>query len=172
MKTVAIMHIKKKARKEDKMQMTLYAILFLMDINTGKGTEWNRLVWRFSLEDLQVPEEQEKLDNDKGSAGDEVSAGSVDFDDEPDHEDGSNQEQQGADHGVDSFLKCGRMLSGTLEVVAYKPPGSDVQEVEHEEHDVDDNADKVESRRESETSFSEARASSVPVSTISIHGLL
>lgn len=49
-----------------------------------------------------------------------------------------------------------------MTISTHQSPGSDVEEVQDEENDVDNDADKVESRGKTETTLAEAGTSSVP----------
>lgn len=111
------------------------------------GKTGDDLVRGFSLENLEIPQEQEELNDDESRTCDEPSALGVDFDEEPDDEDRGDEEENGAHDGVDSL----------------QSPGADVEEVQDEQDDVNDDTDEVESRRESEATLSEAGTSSVPL---------
>jgi len=105
------------------------------------------LVGRFALEDLDIPQEQQKFDDDKDRSGDERATRALPLNDVPDDQHGGNKEQHCGNHRVDSL----------------EFPDGQVHEVQDEEDNVDDNNDEVQTAGEAETSLAEARLAAIPV---------
>lgn len=88
-----------------------------LGIGLAKSLATRDLVGGLSLEDLDIPEEETEFDDNQAGRDDEESGGAVVLDDEPDHEDGGDQEQDGGDHRVDTLLErdsVGRRGTGGL----------------------------------------------------------
>jgi len=105
------------------------------------------LVASFSAKNFQIVKVQHELDDDQNSGDDQLGVVSVVSEDEPDHQDGSNQEEDSSDQRGD-----------LLELVA-----GESQEVQDEQNDVDDHEHEVETRGEPSATFMEAGRSAEPV---------
>ena len=110
------------------------------------GELQNSLVGGFSLEDLDIPEEEKHLDEEQDRGDDSGGVPVVMLDHVPEVETGSDGEEDSGHQGVD-----------TLEL-----PDGEVEEVQDEENNVDHYDNKVKTGDESETSFREAGFSSIP----------
>jgi len=82
-----------------------------------------------SAQDLVIVEEEQELHYSQNGGNDRSGMVNVVFDDEPDEQNRGDQEQDGSDHCVDLF----QVVRGQRE------------EVEDEQNDVDNNANKVQS---------------------------
>ena len=98
------------------------------------------------MEDLDVPEEENHLHEEQDCGDDSGGVPVVTLDHVPEVDTSSNSEEDCAHQRVD----------------ALELPDSEVEEVQDEEDDVDYYDNEVKTRDESETSFREARLSSIP----------
>jgi len=109
----------------------------------------DRLVRDFALQDLQVVEEQNAQYADQHGGTNQALGLNAVLDQVPDQQHDRNQEQDGADHSIETLqLENGQ-----------------VEEVEEKEHDVDDQNHEVETGRKAQTALAEAVFASVPLVT-------
>jgi len=95
----------------------------------------------FTLENLDIPEEENKHSDDQSSADEIASTNKIvvnqSTDDHPCHKEASDQVEYGHNNRVDAFHS----------------ENGQIQQVEHEQHNVDNDDNRVHGADESDTSF-------------------
>lgn len=90
------------------------------------------------------------------SGGDDPAGVVVVVDDVPDGQAARDEEEDGDDHRVDVLLKLLSLPRQIPKLAAYHLPNGGVEEVKDEEHDVDDQDDRVQATGEAKAAFAEA----------------
>ena len=110
------------------------------------GPDARHLVEGLAAQDLQVVEEEQELHDDQDGGNDQSGVLDAVLNDVPDQKDRSDQEENG-----------GHERNDLLQLV-----GSQRQEVQDKDNNVDDHEDKVQAGGEAKTSLTEARTTTDP----------